>query len=171
MEQTSYISQLLIAFFVVSNSVIFYNIYKTRLRYLNPSKGYLFSLLLIAVFVAFDYSVYSFATNAPRTQAEKNYTRFYLENMLNKLVDSEIVEKEKDLLVADLRKVMASQNSLVAIKKEVVMRTNYQSNLPQELNFEDYLQQLRFSKQSNVIKVHTVRTNSLGQIDFIEVSM
>ncbi len=168
METTDYIPHLLIAFFIISNTVAFYNIYKNRLRYLNPSKGYLFSLLLIVVFVAFDYSVYSFATQSSSTTSKRNYTRFYIENSLNKLADAEILDQDKDLLVEDLRKVFATQEGKVSVK--------YQHNAERfngntELHIEDYLQQLRFSKQTSVIKVQELKTDKLGQIHYLQVSM
>lgn len=166
-----YIPHLLIAFFIISNSVAFYNIYKNRLRYLNPSKGYLFSLLLIVVFVSLDYSVYSFATTSPVSKEKSSYTRFYVENTLNKLADTNILEQDKDVLVEDLKQLFSLQTGQVSIQYQEDLNTVSALESSSQLSIDAYLQQLRISKTSNVIKVRNLRTNTLGQIDFIQVSM
>ncbi len=166
-----YIPFLLIAFFIISNSVAFYNIYKNRLRYLNPSKGYLFSLLLVVVFVALDYSVYSFATTSSKNESKASYTRFYVENTLNKLADNNIQEQDKDVLVEDLKQLFSLNNSLVSVQYQEKFNSASLLNSSSQLSIDEYLEQLRFSKLDNVIKVKNLRINKLGQIDFIQVRM
>lgn len=163
-----YTSYLLIFFFVVSNVVAFYNIYKRRLRYLPPSRGYLFSILLIFTFIAVDYSVYSFAVRKERKKVAQEYTHFYVENAFNKLADSNILEQDKDLLADDLKLLFIPTDGLVSILSEKDSQNVNRS--PVQLSIDAYLHQLRTGKSDKVVKVKALKVNELGRINFVEVT-
>jgi len=154
-----------ITFFIISNIIVFIKIYKLKLQYLQPSRGYFFSSVLLILLVGVDYTMYSTIIPKKNVIDSEHLVKVRIENTLNRLTDRNISDTERRILTQKLITFSDAEKNVVKISQSDI------NAIKQNTNIKDYTNQLQFVKTQKVIKINGVQFSENGKVKYLEVAM